>query len=237
MGRKADEKTTTGLTAVIQTEITATQEAIQAFTDWFKGLREFFTKAYELERKATETLAQARALKAPKNADEDARIQAFIIDANAAAKHAEGHWIITKAAKALHTRLVERRSRAVDPNKDAAKIAQDIHNTYVAEERRKAIVKQDKLQAKENDKAAKTGTEARQIIVEPKIEQAGTDRTTWTGEVTDLQALVDAVIAGTVPRDVLMVNQPVLNGYARSMHALLNNWPGVRAVPKTTTVG
>lgn len=237
MGSKAADDKKNGLTAVIQTEITATQEAISAFTDWFKGLREFFTKAAELERKANETLAEAKAMKAPKTADEDAKVQAFIIDANAAAKHAESHWIITKAAKALHSRLVDKRNRAVDPNKAAAALAQQMHNNYVTDERRKALLKQDKLQAKENDKAAKTGTEARQIIVAPKIEQAGTDRTTWTGECFDVPALVKAVGMGLVPADVLTVNQPVLNSYARSLHKLLDNWPGCRAISKTTTIG
>jgi hypothetical protein len=64
-----------------------------------------------------------------------------------------------------------------------------------------------------------------------------TERTTWAGEVTDLNKLIDAVIAGTVPRDVLMVNQVTLNGYARAMRDLMTkNWPGVRAVPTTKAI-
>lgn len=227
------------ITTGIQAEVTATQEFLTAFTDWFKGLPAFFTEAHRIEAQANETLAEARAMKAPKTADDDAKVQAFIIDANANAKAAERHWSITQAASRLHKRLVERRGRAIEPNKAAAAIAQQLHNNYVMDERRKAIQKQDKLQAKENEKAEKTGTDARQIVVAPKVAEVGTDRTTWSGECFDFPAFLAAYKAGIVPEDAANCftwNQAALTEKARSLHSLLDKWPGVRAISKTTTV-
>ena len=64
------------------------------------------------------------------------------------------------------------------------------------------------------------------------------DRTTWSAELLDEQALIEAVIRGGagIPRDILQVNPAKLNEYARSLHELIDRWPGVRSVKKTTTV-
>lgn len=67
----------------------------------------------------------------------------------------------------------------------------------------------------------------------------GGERTTWTGTVTDEAALVAAVIAGKhgIPWDVLQVNPVKLNECARSLHEIINRWPGVQATKSTKVVG
>ncbi|MDE2106142.1 MAG: hypothetical protein KGL39_53460 [Patescibacteria group bacterium] len=60
-------------------------------------------------------------------------------------------------------------------------------------------------------------------------------RVTWTAEVTDRDALLRAVLAGTVPSDAVQVNQSMLNNSARAMKAEMH-WPGMRVV-RTETVG
>lgn len=70
------------------------------------------------------------------------------------------------------------------------------------------------------------------------IEKAGSDRTTWRGDVVDEAKFVAAVVAGKhgIPLELLTVNQAELTKYARSLHENLNRWPGVRAVKSTTTI-
>ena len=81
----------------------------------------------------------------------------------------------------------------------------------------------------------------RQMPIEVNVEPVpaniqGNDRTTWSADVTDIMALVNAVCDGRhgIPRDVLTINHTQLNVYARSMKSLLN-WPGVQA-RKTTRI-
>jgi hypothetical protein len=62
------------------------------------------------------------------------------------------------------------------------------------------------------------------------------DRTTWKADVFDREALIAAVFAGQVPRDVLTIDEVRLNGYARELKTLLRRWPGVRAVSTTKVV-
>jgi len=64
---------------------------------------------------------------------------------------------------------------------------------------------------------------------------AGKDRETWSAEVLDERALVDAVLSGKfgIPTDVLTVNTVRLNAYAKDLQQVINRWPGVRA--KRTT--
>jgi hypothetical protein len=74
--------------------------------------------------------------------------------------------------------------------------------------------------------------------VQANISKAGGhDRSTHSAELLDERALVEAVLAGGrgIPSDILQVNQAKLNEYARSLHELINRWPGVR-YKKTTSL-
>ena len=76
--------------------------------------------------------------------------------------------------------------------------------------------------------------------VTPDIQKAaGTvDRTTWSAELLDERAFIDAAISGKygVPMDCLSVNMPKVNELARSMRENLNRIPGLRAKKTTRTV-
>ena len=72
--------------------------------------------------------------------------------------------------------------------------------------------------------------------VEAQIGGAASDRSTWSAEVTDETALIRAVLAGTVPADLLTINPKKLNEYARSLKRNLERWPGVRVIEKQTIV-
>lgn len=72
----------------------------------------------------------------------------------------------------------------------------------------------------------------------PNVTKIGSDRSSWKGEVLDEQLFIKAVVEGKlgIPLDVLTIDQAALTRYARSLHELMNAWPGVRAVKSTTTV-
>jgi hypothetical protein len=74
--------------------------------------------------------------------------------------------------------------------------------------------------------------------VRPDYTRVGTDRSTHAGEVTDERLLIEAILGGKhgIPTDLLMVNPTKLNEYARSLHELINRWPGVRYKKTTKTV-
>lgn len=86
-------------------------------------------------------------------------------------------------------------------------------------------------------RAAPVHVEESAVAVRSQVQKVGADREYWSGELLDERALVDAVCEGRhgIPRDLLVVSQPKLNEYARSMHELINRWPGCRA-KRTTKV-
>jgi len=65
----------------------------------------------------------------------------------------------------------------------------------------------------------------------------GFDRSSHSAELLDERLLIEAILAGGrgIPSDLLQVNPAKLNEYARSMHELINRWPGVR-YKKTTSL-
>lgn len=75
--------------------------------------------------------------------------------------------------------------------------------------------------------------------VKPNVQKgSGYDRTSWTGEILDGQATLEAFRSGKfgIPADLFEVNQTKLNEYARSLQTRLDLWPGVRAKKKTSIV-
>jgi hypothetical protein len=73
--------------------------------------------------------------------------------------------------------------------------------------------------------------------IAPAVQRASgtSERTYYSAELLDEKALIDAICEGRlgIPRDVLRVHQPALNGYAVSLRDLISRWPGVKL--KTTT--
>lgn len=83
-----------------------------------------------------------------------------------------------------------------------------------------------------------------EVAVVPEVKAnvtktAGThDRTTWSGQVVDLAAARAAWKKGTydIPDDIWVVDPTRLNELARLLQKNLDRMPGLRAVPKTTTI-
>ena len=62
--------------------------------------------------------------------------------------------------------------------------------------------------------------------------------TTWSARVDDEDRLIEAVIAGTVPKGALMARQTFLTSQAEQLHqAFTSAYPGCTAVKKTTIAG
>lgn len=104
---------------------------------------------------------------------------------------------------------------------------------------------QDAIRATEEAAAIRTQVKAvTELPLDVQVEEVVPDlnekgnRATWSAEVVDEAAFIEAVLSRRhgIPSDVLQVNQVVLNQYARSLHELLNKWPGVHAKKKESVV-
>lgn len=82
--------------------------------------------------------------------------------------------------------------------------------------------------------------EVEHVEVKPDISRAAgmSDRTTWTGEVLDEAAAIEAFRSGKhgIPGDLFMVNPTKANEYARALHERLDLWPGMHAKKNTRAV-
>jgi hypothetical protein len=106
------------------------------------------------------------------------------------------------------------------------------------------------IEAVQTAKAAReqaAATRQQPVLVEveavrPDVAKVGSDRVTWSGEVTDEASFIAAVLDPAtrmrlgIPADVLQINGVKLNEFARSLHEQLDRWPGVRAKKSTRTI-
>ena len=107
----------------------------------------------------------------------------------------------------------------------------------VAEKERKRLERQAKNAEKRGDeeKAEEIRDRADEVLTPivpiqtPAVKGIST-RTTWSAEVVDKGALIQAVVSGKVSHLALDPNMKFLNGQARSMEKELD-YPGVKAVP------
>lgn len=99
----------------------------------------FFRQAQQLEDECKLTSLSATRLVPPTTAGEDEGLQVFIKNNGTTKKKVLEHWDgICGAFFAVHRRLTGRRGVAVQMLDDANTVAQRLHNTYVAAQRRKA---------------------------------------------------------------------------------------------------
>lgn len=126
------------------------------------GLVPFFKKAGEIERAAKERLDVARQLKAPTDAASDEKIQVFIRTVSTEIAGAEDHWSITTAVHGLHRMLTAARGRVTGKDSkgnptgmldQAKQLAQNLHNRYVEDAKRKAREEEDRLNREAEDRA------------------------------------------------------------------------------------
>lgn len=112
---------------------------------------------------------------------------------------------------------------------------------------RKAIVALEEAAALRKQQAAaarKPLDVAAQRVGEKPIEMQVTkatgtqERTYHYGDILDMQALLDAVLAGQhgIPTDILTINPSKVNEYAGALQDRINRWPGVRYRKETKTV-
>jgi hypothetical protein len=162
--------------------------------------------------------------------------------------------IITKAHQA-HKEAIAQKTKAETPLKQALGIVQPEVTRYLSEQedlrrkeefRLREIARKAEEEAKLAEAAAYEAagdkTTAEEIINEPirvasvVLPKANLNsviymRETWSAEVVDMKALVQAIANGTVPLLAVEANMTVLNAQARTLKDGLN-WPGVRAVMK-----
>lgn len=97
------------------------------------------------------------------------------------------------------------------------------------------------------EQAAATRDREVNVVVEkvrPNVSRVGGgfDRKTWSGVVDDEASFIAAVLDPLtrtklgIPADVLTINLPKLNEYARALHEKMNAWPGVHADENTNSV-
>lgn len=318
------------LSAQDREDIQFSEESKPWLLDFFSRLISFYRRATELDKKADESLAAAKAVKPPKTPEDDIQIQKNLKALNADMKDVEEQWEITSQISKFHRRLTSRRKVTTDKIEAAQKLVQAHHNKFVKDAEVKAAQEQERQRLELERQAAErrkrdldeaedraleaegatadlsdrerkfveqytgdslsSGDENRSAMmagyrkpdagerllkqkkikdaidglmsakairqqaaavkaqplevepverVEPEVQKAAgaTDRTTWKGEVLDLVAFRNAAFEGAygIPRDIFTVDPVKLNEHARSMHELMNRWPGVQAKPTTRT--
>lgn len=134
-------------------EGTLAAKALEAFRSFVGGLAGFVSRAKSLELRAANTLEQAARLRPPANSAEDETIQSFIRSANADRKEVEEHWTVTSAIHQFHRRMTAQRDKPVKALERAAAIGQQLHNTYVETERRRAQEEEDRIRRQREEEA------------------------------------------------------------------------------------
>lgn len=97
----------------------------------------------------------------------------------------------------------------------------------------KAAARGDDTKAEEFAARAETVALAPTALPEPEAPTGIVYRYTYRAEVTDLPALLTAVLAGTVPAEAVAADLKYLNATARATKGAIR-WPGVRFVAEKT---
>lgn len=159
MATRKSEVSASNSTALVAgtTDLEFAREVGTTVAGFLKRAQVFFAQAGKLEETALDLLALTRDLRAHPvtNAHEDARLQELIVTVNAHRRVVTDHWSITSVVHKLHRRLTARRDLAVDACEEASKIANNLHNSYVLEQERKAEAERKRLQAIEDARAKK----------------------------------------------------------------------------------
>lgn len=125
----------------------------------------FFKEARRLEEAAKDRLARARTLTLPHpgDVDGDGRLQVFIREASAEIKEVEKHWTITSVVFQFQRKLVAARDRVIGEGGknasagylvEAKNTAQQLHNTFTEDARRRAAEEQERLRKEEEARQA-----------------------------------------------------------------------------------
>lgn len=131
-----------------------TKDTVTAITAFVRGVVVFFRVAAELEQKAKNLVMAANTLKPPTDAASDQIVVNLLQRSNDGKKVAEEHWHpITSVVWNFHRWLTGRRKPTLDAHDEVVRIAQPLHNGWVAKEKRR--VEQEAENARrENERAA-----------------------------------------------------------------------------------
>lgn len=173
-------------------EGTLAAKALEAVRSFVGGLQGFVTRARDLELRAAQTLEQASRLKAPTNSTEDEAIQSFIRTANSERKEVEEHWTVTSAIHQFHRRMTAQRDKPVKALERAASIGQQLHNTYVETERRRAQEEEDRRRREAEERARQDRERELQEAERQALEREAATPTLSARE----QVFVDQVVGG-----------------------------------------
>lgn len=124
----------------------------------------------------------------------------------------------------------ERQREQARRDEEALKIAEEKRQKELADAKKAGATK------KEIEEIKKAPVEAVSPEVKPTFERSATVSAPierWSAEVRDLMLLVKAVAAGKQPLNLLLPNQPALNGMARALKNTMGV-PGVEAVCEAT---
>lgn len=175
-------------------EGTLAAKALEAVRSFVGGLQGFVSRARDLELRAAQTLEQASRLKPPANSTEDEAIQSFIRTANSERKEVEEHWTVTSAIHQFHRRMTAQRDKPVKALERAAAIGQQLHNTYVEAERRRAQEEEDRIRRQKEEEARQQRERELAQAEEEAIRREAAMPTLSERE----QIFVDLVVAGVV---------------------------------------
>lgn len=182
--------TGTALEAAAGEDQIGVAEAGRSVLEFMKGLGKFFVTAGELERTAIATLAEAERLRLrpPSNGEEDAAVQRFIKRTTAEGKAVDEHWKITTAVHGFHKRMTGARNRAASPLEQANKIANQLHNNYEEQERRRVAAENERrrVEAERIAQAERDAELARLEAEAVKREEAAPDCSEREGIFIDL---------------------------------------------------
>lgn len=194
---------------------------------------------------------EAEAREAQRKAEEKAAAERKAADEKRRAEEAERE----KARQAENARLKAERDVADaqargdrEARVKAEKEAQEAHERAAAAEKaaNNAKAAADKLETRAASTEQRGAERAEMLqqqaasVVAPTVQvdvpqvKGLSSREVWTHEVSNLDLLIDAVIAGKAPRTYLMANDTVLAAMAKALKNQFNV-PGVKAFPKTIT--
>lgn len=173
-------------------------EAGTSIAVFMASVRAFFKTASEIEDRAKDTLAKAKALKLPATMEEDEQVQTFIKDTSIGKRTALEHWEpLTSTLSGWHKRSTAGRARAVTAYESANAISNELHTKYVEAEKQRAREEQERIwrEAQEKARIEREAETARMEAEALKAEQASPDLSARE------RAFVEMVVSGMVPKE------------------------------------
>lgn len=135
-------------------EVALVTESGGAIAAFIGGFAAWVGEAVKLQKSADARLAAARTLKAPSTPEDDEILQRFCKTVAAEKRSAASHYVDVKGLfYGIHRRISAREKRTEETLESAHKIANQFHNGFVEQQKRRAQELQDKLRREAEEKA------------------------------------------------------------------------------------